>query len=421
MRVNALAASLLVCSGLLGQDEAIQRKFFSDVHQALDLKPGGVVADVGTGDDPLHPLRIANAVGPRGRVVCVDIDQKALDKLRKRLPADTTNIEIHLGNANDPLLPVATFDAVLISNAYHEMTEHAEMLAHVRQALKPTGRLVVIEAFEESRRNLPRDEQTKKHEFSPDLLVAELRASGFEVVSRQEPLLLDGSLIKYLIAAQPAKLDQASAQPDSASALASAKVYDGTREQYQRASAILRAMELKSGDSAADVGAGGGYYTDRLSSIVGPEGRIFAVEVRESSLQLLKFRATTDHLDNVAVVRGEPNNPHLNARSLDAVLIVDAYHEMPEFKPMLQQLHRALKPGGRLVIADYSDRPGRNQPREDQTKKHFLSPGLVSEELRQAGFEIVKLDDPLLERKPDVKNARIGTADLWLLTARRPM
>jgi len=264
MRFNALAVSLLICGGLFGQDEDVQRKFFSDVHHALGLKPGDVVADVGTGDDPLHPLRIAKAVGASGRVVCVDIDQKALDKLRKSIPADTTNIEVQLGKVSDPLLPNASFDAVLISNAYHEMTHHAEMLAHIRQALKPTGRLVVIEAFVESRRHLPRDEQTKKHEFPPDLLDAELRATGFDIVSREEPLLLDGSTIRYLIAAQPAKTAQSSAQTDSASALAAAKECDATREQYQRASAILRALDLKSGDSAADVGAGGGYYTDRL-------------------------------------------------------------------------------------------------------------------------------------------------------------
>jgi ubiquinone/menaquinone biosynthesis C-methylase UbiE len=421
MRFNALAFSLLACAGLFGQDEVIQRKFFSDVHQALALKPGAIVADVGTGDDPLHALRIANVVGAGGRVVCVDIDQKALDKLRTSLPAETTNIEVHLGKSNDPLLRAASFDAVQISNAYHEMTEHAEMLAHIRQALKPGGRLVIIEAFVESRRHLPRDEQTKKHELSPDLLDAELRESGLEVVSRQEPLLLDGSNIRYLIAAQPAKSMQAPARPDPVSDLASTRVYDATREEYQRASVILRAMDLKSGDSAADLGAGGGYYTDRLSSIVGSKGRVFAVEVRETALALLKHRAAADHLENVVVVRGEEKNPHLEAGSLDAVLIVDAYHEMPEYEAILQQLYKALKPGGRLVIADYSDRPGRSQPREDQTKKHFLSPGLVSEELKRAGFEIMKLDDALLERKPDIKNARIGTADLWLLTARRPM
>jgi ubiquinone/menaquinone biosynthesis C-methylase UbiE len=94
MRVNALAVSILACSALFGQDQTIQRKFFSDVHQALALKPGAVVADVGTGDDPLHPIRIASAVGASGRVVCVDIDQKALDKLETSLPPDTTNIEV---------------------------------------------------------------------------------------------------------------------------------------------------------------------------------------------------------------------------------------------------------------------------------------------------------------------------------------
>lgn len=295
------------------------------------------------------------------------------------------------------------------------------MLAHVREALKPTGRLVVIEAFEERSRSLSRDVQTKGHEFSPDLLTAELREARFEILSRQEPLLLDGSMIRYLIAAQPTGAVQSGAQPNSASALASAKAYDATREQYQRASIILGAMAVKSGDWAADVGAGGGYYTDRLSSAVGPRGHVFAVEVRESSLALLKFRATADHLENVAVVHGEPNNPHLEAGTLDAVLVVDAYHEMKEFEAMLEHIRKALKPGGRLVIADYSDRAGRNLPRDEQTKKHFLDPELVREELKQAGFDIVKFDDPLLERKPDVKDGRIGTADLWLLTARRPM
>jgi ubiquinone/menaquinone biosynthesis C-methylase UbiE len=196
---------------------------------------------------------------------------------------------------------------------------------------------------------------------------------------------------------------------------------DAQRESEQRASAILRALDLKNGDSAADVGAGGGYYAARLSPMVGPKGRVFAVEVRESSLTLLKQRAAADHLDNVVVVQGEANNPHLEAGSLDAVLIVDAYHEMKEYEAILEQIQRALKPGGRLVIADYSDRPARSEPREVQTKKHFLLPELVREELIHAGFEIIKLDDPLLERKPDARNARIGTADLWLLTARRPM
>jgi len=203
MKCRTTALLLVASWTLLALDEAIKRKFLSDVHQALVLKSGSVVADVGTGDDPLHPLAIAAVVGRTGRVVCVDIDQTALDKLKKNFSMEAMNVETQLGKVDDPMLSPASFDSVLISNAYHEMTEHEAMLLHIRQALKPNGRLVIIELFDENRRQQPREQQTKKHEFPPELLDAELQAAGFEIVSRVEPLLRDGSEIKYLIAARP--------------------------------------------------------------------------------------------------------------------------------------------------------------------------------------------------------------------------
>ena len=210
------------------------------------------------------------------------------------------------------------------------------------------------------------------------------------------------------------------AQTDYASGLASAKATDARREPLQRASEILSSLDLKSGDSAADVGAGAGYYTERLSSIVGPKGRIFAVEIREVSLGELRERVRADHLDNVTVIRGEPENPHLETGTLDGVLIVDAYHEMKEYQSMLGQVRNALKPGGRLAIADYCNRPDRSEPREILVRKHFLPPQMVSEELTRAGFEMVRVEDPLAERKPENKEDRIAQGDLWLLVARRP-
>jgi len=208
-------------------------------------------------------------------------------------------------------------------------------------------------------------------------------------------------------------------QTDLSAALAAAKRSDDQREPLQRASDILAALSLNPGDSAADVGAGGGYYTARLSALVGPQGRVFAVEIRESSLDLLRYRAQVDSLGNVVVTRGDADNPHLPENSLDAVLIVDAYHEMPQYRAMLDQICKALKPSGRLVIADYSLRSARGDPRDSQTKRHILSPDLVRAELRQAGFEIDKLSDPLQEQKPGNQNGRISQGDLWLLLAHR--
>jgi ubiquinone/menaquinone biosynthesis C-methylase UbiE len=197
------AVFLLTFGALWAQDEEVKRKLFAEVHTALALRPGAVVADVGTGDNPLHPVSIATAVGTAGRVVCVDIKQKALDKLKQHLPPGTGNIEALLGKPDDPLLPRSTFDAVLISNAYHEMTGYQTMLAHLRDALKPTGRLVVIESIDKTRRLAAR-EQVKHHELSPEIVEGELSAAGFQLVSRIEPLVTSAdTTVRYLVAAQP--------------------------------------------------------------------------------------------------------------------------------------------------------------------------------------------------------------------------
>ncbi len=207
MKLGIAAALLLISTALRAQTEEAMQKFYSGVHAALALKPGAVVADIGSGDDPEHAIRIAAAIGPNGKVVCVDIKQAALDKLKQKLPASVQNIELHLGKPDDPLLPKNAFDAVLISNAYHEMAEHQGMLAHLRESLKSEGRLVVIEAIDNRRRKAAREEQVQNHEFSPDRLETELVAAGFKVVDRVEPLIagVNDGVVRYLLAATPAE------------------------------------------------------------------------------------------------------------------------------------------------------------------------------------------------------------------------
>jgi ubiquinone/menaquinone biosynthesis C-methylase UbiE len=107
---------------------------------------------------------------------------------------------------------------------------------------------------------------------------------------------------------------------------------------------VVAALAIGEGSRVADVGAGSGYFTEHLAREVGAGGRVFAVEISERSLSQLRRLAEDENLDNIEVVPGEVDDPKLPERSLDAVLVVDAYHEMTEYEAMLSGMYRALKP-----------------------------------------------------------------------------
>jgi ubiquinone/menaquinone biosynthesis C-methylase UbiE len=157
----------------------------------LDARPDARIADVGAGDG-FFSVRIARAVLPNGRAVAVDVSDAALTKLRERASRDNvTNVDAVLGATDDPRLEAGRFDAVLIHNAYHEMTEHEAMLRHIRTALKAGGRLVIVEPMHESSRGLSREKQVEKHDIEIDIVDQELRAAGFEIVQR------DAEFVKF--------------------------------------------------------------------------------------------------------------------------------------------------------------------------------------------------------------------------------
>ncbi len=197
---------LLAITLAVGQTEDQYRRLIAHIQSALGLHAGSNVADIGTGEDPEHQLHISKAIGDSGNVLCVDIDEMALEKLRGKLKEKgAANIKTHLGRADDPLLPANAFDAVLISNAYHHFSQSAAMLAHIRTALRPEGRLVVIESISEKNRSLSRERQARDHELSPEILVAEVTAAGFEIPNGAETLVDNGGVRRYLISARVAR------------------------------------------------------------------------------------------------------------------------------------------------------------------------------------------------------------------------
>jgi predicted methyltransferase len=185
--------------------------------------------------------------------------------------------------------------------------------------------------------------------------------------------------------------------------LAQGRGDESAREEWQKVDAVFAAMGMRPGATVADVGAGDGFFTARLSKAAGPDGRVYAVDVSAGALGRLRRRLEREGLTNVTVVEGTPADPGLPDCSLDAVLIVNAYHEMREHQPMLAGIRRALKPGGRLVIIEPVSDDRRGHSRDAQTRNHEIAPAFVERDAREAGFTVVDLQDPFTHRRDDTE------------------
>ena len=145
---------------------------------------------------------------------------------------------------------------------------------------------------------------------------------------------------------------------------------------------LVRLLDIKSGMTVADIGAGSGYYVVRLSPIVGPHGRVIAEDVVPEYLRGLHRRVRDLGLQNVAIALGEPHDPRLPADSLDVAMLVHMYHEIAKPYALLYNLIPALKPGARVGIVDAFG----------PTSKHGTPPSLLRCELAAVGYREISLD-----------------------------
>jgi predicted methyltransferase len=187
-----------------------------EIFTAMGVKPGSVVADVGAGGG-YFTTRLSRAVGESGRVYAIDIKSDVIRRLRERLSgASIQNVDLVQGEVDDPKLPPGTIDAALIVNAYHEMTQHQALLTKLKAALKPNGRLVIVEPISESRRARPRDEQTRNHEIAIDHVIQDARDAGFVQVQAQDPFTRreEGHDDEWMLVLTPAPSSQSAAIAD---------------------------------------------------------------------------------------------------------------------------------------------------------------------------------------------------------------
>ena len=152
------------------------------------------------------------------------------------------------------------------------------------------------------------------------------------------------------------------------------------RDNLGEAKAVMDLAGTKPGMSVADIGAGEGYYTVRLSERVGANGRVLAEDIDPSAIQRLGRRVEHERLDNISIRTGTPEDAKLPANSFDRIMMVHMYHEVSEPYAFLWYLRPALKPGGQVVVVDV-DRP---------TEQHGIPPRLLFCEFGALGFRLVQ-------------------------------
>ena len=167
----------------LERGERITEEQPERVLDAMDLRPGDVVADVGCGSG-YYARRIARRVQPGGTVYCEDIQPEMLDIMRRRAEAEgVAGIEAILGAPDDPRLPAGAVDWIIITDVYHEMSEPEAMLAGMRRALAPGGRVALLEYRAEDGTG---DHILADHAMSVRQVLLEWQAAGFELVALRE-------------------------------------------------------------------------------------------------------------------------------------------------------------------------------------------------------------------------------------------
>lgn len=154
------------------------------------------------------------------------------------------------------------------------------------------------------------------------------------------------------------------------------------REREEAPTLLMKSLDLRPGEVVCDLGAGSGYLTERLAKLVGPAGRVKAVDVQPEMIELLKKRLASVHIDNVDTILGDEKNPHLEPSSVDMVLMVDVYHEFAYPYEMMQHIVRALRPRGRVVLVEYR----KEDPKVPIKQVHKMTAQQVNLEMRAAGL-----------------------------------
>lgn len=150
----------------------------------------------------------------------------------------------------------------------------------------------------------------------------------------------------------------------------------------------VQAMDLPRDAVVADIGAGTGYFTFRIAALV-PAGLVYAVDIQPEMLNVIRKRTQRRSVENVIPVRGKPDDPTLPENAIDAVLLVDAYHEFAYPYEMMRGIVRALRPGGKVFLIEYRG----EDPRIPIKPLHKMTRQQAIREMQAVGLNWVETRD----------------------------
>jgi SAM-dependent methyltransferase len=171
------------------RDEAGEADYVMDW---AGIQLGTTVADIGAGEG-YYTIRLAERVGPKGRVLAQDINRGALDRLGERVTREQLdNVAIKEGAVDDPRLPENSFDRIFMVHMYHEIEEPYAFLWRMRPALAKGGHVIVVD----------RDRATDRHGIPPKLLFCEFDAVGYRLTGFTEQLKLGGYIARFEVSGE---------------------------------------------------------------------------------------------------------------------------------------------------------------------------------------------------------------------------
>ena len=163
------------------------------------------------------------------------------------------------------------------------------------------------------------------------------------------------------------------------------------RDAEENPQAAINALGLKAGMVVCDLGAGSGYYSIRMAEKVGPQGKVYAVDIQPGMIKLLEKRIKDEKIKNVFPLLSTATDPKLPDNEIDLMILVDVYHEFDQPQSMLKKIRKSLKEDGRLVLLEFR----KEDPKVPIREEHKMSIKQVKTEMEAEGFEIAEVKEHL--------------------------